>query len=62
MRVGFEHFGQSVLFEVSIIFLRSAVFAIFAMFLLNLLKSLGLRTRLRVRKGSRRLTSVNVVR
>jgi hypothetical protein len=37
MRVGLPHFGQSVLFVVSIIFLRSAVFAIFvAMFLLQL--------------------------
>src|SRR5438270_3571107 len=34
MRVGLPHFGQSVLFVVSIIFLRSAVFAIFAMSLL----------------------------
>ena len=30
MRVGLPHFGQSVLFEVSITFLRSAVFAILA--------------------------------
>jgi hypothetical protein len=30
MRVGLPHFGQSVLFEVSISFLRSAVFAILA--------------------------------
>lgn len=30
MRVGFPHLGQSVLFDVSITFLRSAVFAIFA--------------------------------
>jgi len=29
MRVGLPHFGQSVLLEVSITFLRSAVFAIF---------------------------------
>ena len=29
IRVGFPHFGQSVLFVVSITFLRSAVFAIF---------------------------------
>jgi hypothetical protein len=28
--VGLPHFGQSVLFDVSMIFLRSAVFAIFA--------------------------------
>jgi hypothetical protein len=35
MRVGLPHFGQSVLFVVSIIFLRSAVFAIFAMSLLQ---------------------------
>lgn len=33
MRVGFEHFGQSVLLFVSITFLRSPVFAIFAMLL-----------------------------
>src|SRR5580698_8774807 len=31
MRVGLEHFGQSVLLDVSIIFCRSAVLAIFAM-------------------------------
>lgn len=31
MRVGLEHLGQSVLLVVSIIFLRSAVLAIFAM-------------------------------
>src|SRR6185437_808520 len=31
MRVGFEHFGQSVLFCVSMTFLRSPVLAIFAM-------------------------------
>ena len=30
MRVGFEHFGQSVLLLVSIAFLRSPVLAIFA--------------------------------
>ena len=30
MRVAFPHFGQSVDFDVSITFLRSAVFAIFA--------------------------------
>ena len=30
MRVGLPHLGQSVLFDVSITFLRSAVFAIFA--------------------------------
>jgi hypothetical protein len=30
MRVGLLHLGQSVLFDVSITFLRSAVFAIFA--------------------------------
>jgi len=30
MRVGLPHLGQSVLFEVSITFLRSAVFAILA--------------------------------
>ena len=30
MRVGLPHLGQSVLFEVSISFFRSAVFAIFA--------------------------------
>jgi hypothetical protein len=30
MRVGLPHFGQSVLLEVSISFLRSAVFAILA--------------------------------
>jgi len=34
MRVGLPHFGQSVLFEVSITFLRSAVFAIFTVYLL----------------------------
>ena len=31
IRVGLPHLGQSVLFDVSITFLRSAVFAIFAM-------------------------------
>ena len=31
IRVGLPHFGQSVLFDVSITFLRSAVFAILAM-------------------------------
>ena len=33
MRVGFEHFGQSVLLLVSITFCRSPVFAIFAILL-----------------------------
>jgi hypothetical protein len=40
MRVGLPHFGQSVLFVVSIIFLRSAVFAIFAMSLLQFKRQL----------------------
>src|SRR5215471_12243409 len=35
MRVGLPHFGQSVLLEVSIIFLRSAVLAIFIQSLLD---------------------------
>ena len=35
IRVGLEHFGQSVLFDVSITFLRSAVLAILAMVLVQ---------------------------
>src|SRR5690349_6934268 len=34
MRVALPHFGQSVLLDVSITFLRSAVFAIFMLYLL----------------------------
>src|SRR5256885_15802455 len=41
MRVGLPHLGQSVLFVVSIIFLRSAVFAIFAMSLLQFKRHLS---------------------
>ena len=43
--VGLLHFGQSVDFDVSIIFLRSAVFAIFAMFLVVLLQWVSLPSR-----------------
>jgi hypothetical protein len=45
MRVGLEHFGQSVDFVVSITFLRSPVFAIFAMGSVFLLVGLSLHTR-----------------
>src|ERR1700759_5109414 len=41
IRVGFEHFGQSVLFCVSMTFLRSPVLAIFAM--VSLLQSSEIR-------------------
>jgi hypothetical protein len=46
-----EHFGQSVLFDVSIIFLRSAVLAILAMAFVKSPQKLGLRTRLYVRRN-----------
>src|ERR1035438_8755342 len=45
MRVGLLHFGQSVDFVVSIIFLRSPVFAILAIGRVFLLLWLSLRTR-----------------
>jgi hypothetical protein len=44
MRVGLLHFGQSVDFVVSITFLRSPVFAIFAMIRVFLLLGLSLHT------------------
>jgi hypothetical protein len=44
MRVALLHFGQSVDFVVSITFLRSPVFAIFAMIRVFLLMGLSLRT------------------
>jgi hypothetical protein len=45
--VGLPHLGQAVLFDVSMIFLRSAVFAIFA--------TVGLLTKLPVGAGPRDL-------
>src|ERR1035437_5336850 len=50
MRVGFLHLGQSVDFVVSISFLRSPVFAIFAMGRVFLLLGVSLHTR-RILRG-----------
>lgn len=51
MRVGLLHLGQSVDLVVSISFLRSPVFAIFAMGLVVLLVGLSLHTRARIARG-----------
>src|ERR1700679_1101610 len=42
MRVGLEHLGQSVLFCVSMTFLRSPVLAIFAIVMISLVRMCGL--------------------
>src|ERR1700679_597172 len=42
MRAGLEHLGQSVLFCVSMTFLRSPVLAIFAMMMISLVRMCGL--------------------
>jgi hypothetical protein len=42
MRVGLEHLGQSVLFCVSMTFLRSPVLAIFAIVMISLKRMFGL--------------------
>ena len=54
MRVALPHFGQSVLLEVSITFLRSAVFAILAIFYLlqNARQATSLDERIILNKNS----------
>src|ERR1039458_2269330 len=61
MRVGLEHFGQSVLLVVSITFLRSAVLAIFAMALLLILVSAPGRSRQAARRHPSAFAVIHLV-